>query len=454
MTRNRWDIGLVAALVGIGTGILLANLVLVAGASIGLVFALYGAVSSVPAAVELTASRAFESTGAGPGSEVQVSLSVENTGTAVLPDLRVADGVPDGCPVVEGTPQSSKPLRPGETLTVEYTVVLERGRFEFDDPVCRLRSFAGTDRQTQPIEAEGDRTLRCGAPLEEAPLTDTTLQHAGSVGTDTGGSGLEFYATRQYHHGDPMNRINWHQVAKTGEFVTVQYRRERAARTLILMDCRPSARVKHSRGYPTGGALAVYAAERIYESLDSAGVVTTLTVVGLENGPDPLLDSDGLPWVGPDSPKGAATALFRTATRRAADIDSSPSVDLPATPTPATKTAQSVRADGGPSSESTLGDETLIEKLQSRLSGETQVIICSPLMDEWTLDCASTLTAHDHSCHVISPDVTGWATTGHRLENLHRRRRIRVLNRAGVSVTDWPAEYPVDYALSETMSKL
>jgi uncharacterized protein (DUF58 family) len=448
----------VAALVAIGAGVLLANLVLVAAAVVGLAFALYGSVSTVPEAVELTATREFEASGAGPGSEVTVRLDVKNEGETVLPDLRVADGVPDGCPVVDGAARSSTPLGPGETLTIEYTVVLERGRFEFEDPVCRLRSFAGTDLQERTLTADGDRTLRCGAPLTEPPLTNAALRHAGSVATDTGGSGLAFYSTRQYHRGDPMSRINWHQVAKTGEFVTVQYRREQAARTVILMDCRPAARVKHSPEYPTGGALAVYAAERLYESLDRAGVVTTLSAVGLGEESEPFGGPAGLPWVGPDSPDGAPTALFRTATRVAADTDSVGSTEhdaeSPIASGVASPTGARIRADGGPVSERPDAETAMIEQLRARLPSEARVVVCSPLLDDWVLTLASTLRTAENPCHVISPDVTGTATTGRRISGIHRRRRIGGLERSGVSVTDWPASYPVEYALRKAFSQL
>lgn len=455
---DRWDVGLVAALVGIGTGILLANLVLVAGAIIGFVFALYGSVSSVPEEIELVATREFEVTGVGPGSEVRVTLTVENIAESVLPDLRVADGVPDGCPVVEGSSRGSKPLGPGETLSIEYTVVLERGRFEFEEPVCRLRSFAGTDLQEQTLSVEGDRSLRCGSPIEDAAPPNTTLQHAGSVPTDTGGSGLEFYSTRQYHHDDPMSRINWHQVAKTGEFVTVQYRNEQASHAVIVIDCRPAARVKRGQSYPTGSTLAVYAAERLYEALDSAGVVTTLTAVGLESESNSLGGPDELPWVGPESPDGAATALFRTATQTATNTVDLASVESNSRQTTAAGAEMPqvarARADGGPPSEDEESDATVIQQLRSRVPSGAQVVVCSPLMDGWVPDCVSTLTAYGNPCHVLSPDVTGEKSTGHRVSKIHRRRRIRILERSGISVTNWQTTYPVAYALRETMAQL
>ncbi|WP_436900928.1 DUF58 domain-containing protein [Halovenus halobia] len=448
---DRWDAGLVAALIALGTGLLLANLVLVSGAVVGLVFALYGTISMVPTDVSLSATRTFGTGGATPGSELTVTLEVENTGESVIPDLRVADGVPDACTVVAGSPRSSGPLTPGETVSIEYTIVLERGRFEFDQPTCRLRSLAGTDIQTRAVAVEGDSSITCGAPIADPPATASTLQHAGSVGTDTAGSGLEFYATRQYNPGDPMNRINWHQVAKTGEFVTVQYRRERAARTVLVVDCRPCTRVRRNQGYPTAGSLSVYVAERLYDALGAAGVVRTLTAVGLDSDDaQPLLGPDGLPWVSPDAPSGASIALFEQATKVATDT-TSPANDAPVSSAVSsldTGGRTGVSADGGPT------QDERVERLRSRIPGEAEVIVCSPLLDDWPVTLAESLSAHGHQTLVVSPDVTGGTSTGQRIDGLSRRLRLRALARLGVDVTDWPSNYPVEYALERTLSQL
>lgn len=443
MTRlGRWDAGLVAAVLALGAGLLLANLVLVGAAVVGLIFALYGTVSTVPAGVALAATRTFGTGGATPGSELTVTLDIENTGDSVIPDLRVADDVPEACPVVDGSSRASGALSPGDTLTVEYTIVLERGRFEFDSPTCRLRSLAGTDTQTRTISADGDSSLTCGAPIADPPTTASTLQHAGEVGTDNAGSGLEFFATRQYHPGDPMNRINWHQVAKTGEFVTVQYRQERAARTVLVVDCRPCTRVSYSPGYPTAGALSAYVAERLYDAFGTAGVVRTLTAVGLD-GTETFVGPDGLPWIGPDSPAGASRELFEHATRVAADR--SPPDGSVST---AGRTAPPASTDGGPSESKT------IDRLQSRVPAEAQVVVCSPLLDEWPVELAETLTSHGHETLVVSPDITGGDSTGQRITALSRRLRLRAVRRAGAEVTDWPATYPVEYALERTLTQL
>ena len=448
---NRWDVGLVVAILALGTGLLLANLVLVAAAVSGLVFALYGTLSTVPSDVSLSATRTFGTGGATPGSELAVTLEVQNTGESVIPDLRVADGVPDSCAVVSGSPRSSGPLTPGETLSIEYTIVLERGRYEFDRPTCRLRSLAGTDSQTRRVAVDGDSSVTCGATITDPPTTTSTVQHAGSVGTDTAGSGLEFYSTRQYNVGDPMSRINWHQVAKTGEFVTVQYRQEQSARTVLVVDCRPATRVRQRPGYPTAGALSVYVGERLYDALGSAGVVRTLTAVGLDtDAAEALVGADGLPWVSPESPAGASTALFEQATRVAAETTPTVRDTLTGGFSPGVGTSPNagVSADGG------IAQDDHIERLRSRIPSEAQVIICSPLLDDWPGALAERLTAHGHQTLVVSPDVTGGTSSSKRVAALSRRLRLRALGRSGIDMTDWPATYPVEYALKRTLAQL
>lgn len=495
MSRRRWDIGFVVALFTIGFGLLLADPVLVTAAVVGLAYVLYGSFSRLPDGVELSATREFDTTGTGPGQPVDVTLHVENTGEAVLPDLRVVDGVPEELGVVEGSPRDAFALGPGERATVEYTVVLQRGRFEFERPVTRLRSLAGTDRRSLELSVAGDSSLLCSETATRPQLADSTLRNAGTVPTDSGGSGLEFYSTRQYHPGDPMNRINWHQLAKTGEFVTVQYRRERAARTVIVVDCRPCTRVTPWAGYPTVGSLSAYAAERVYDALQKAGVVTTLTAVGVDEELSHLTGPDGLPWIDPGSKDGSSTALFRGAHRVARGAPEALSLRPPAPGIDrGERTAVRARADGGEGgSEQTGRDRTKAgrerdrgaasaeerreaasatgnragtgqhehwtrtertERLLSRLPADAQVVLCSPLLDNWPVEFARELELHGYPCTLISPDATSGTGYGQRIGAVHRRLRLRTLERTGVTVTDWPIDRPVEYALQYTLPQL
>lgn len=493
---HRWGVGLVATVALTGFGLLYANDTLLAGAMIPLAYVLYGALSGLPDDVELSVERTLTQETPTPGQRVGVTLTVENTSDDVLPDVRLIDGVPDELTVVEGSPRLCAPLSPGESETLSYTVLAKRGTFSFDSPVVRLRSLAGVDRLTSEIEDEGARTIACMNTVENLPATETPTPHAGIRPTDSGGSGLEFYATREYKHGDPVNRIDWHHVAKTGEFITIQYREERASTTVLVLDARPVTRVTREAGYPTGVELVAYAGERLYNALDEAGFHTSLTALGLDEGThgdeffEEQVDPDGLMWVSADgaSDRGRPQQLFEALTR-VADAESGqveldpPTMDLarptgPATQTrgrgnqnspeqqanrdvPATErpTADQHRthrrsASGGQNVDARTDGGERTDRLLARLPPDAQVVVCTPLLDTWPVSLVRELLGRDYSPLVVSPDAVSGVTPGKRLAATSRQLRLTALERAGVETVDWQVEQPIEHALRRSLPHL
>jgi uncharacterized protein (DUF58 family) len=428
---GRWRVGLVGALALVALGLLFADAVVLTAAAVPLVYVLYGTLSRL-GAVELDARRSFDRSHPVPGGPVEVTLEVENAGDAVLPDVRVVDGVPDELAVTGGSPRACVALAPGETATLSYTVVARRGEHEFVDPVVRLRSLAASERLTAELTVE-TATLSSRNPIQEPPLREASLPRAGTLPTDSGGSGLEFHATREYQSGDPMNRIDWRHYARTGEFVTVQYREERAVRTVLVVDARPVGRTTARQGSPTGGELCVYAAERLWEALDRADVVTSIAAVGVgEHDLPGLAGPDGLPWIGAGD-RARVQALFAgvrgVVTEGAGRVGTEP----PSVP------------DGN--------DETT-ERLIARLPPTAQVLVCSPLLDDWPVGLARALSRRNVPQVVLSPDVAGGATPGQRLTAIHRDLRLRAVERAGATTVRWNPEQPIDHALRRSLPHL
>jgi len=495
---RRWSVGLLAALSLVGTGLVYADPTLLTAALIPLAYVVYGTLSRAPDAGDLTISRSITPSTPEPGSEVEVSLTVHNGGEDVLPDVRVLDGVPDELAVSGGSARLGTPLSPGETEQCSYAVLARRGEYEFGEPAVRLRSLAAGRRVTRTVPAAGDSVLTCTATAGDAPLQQTATNRRGALTVDSGGPGQEFYATRQYKRGDPVNRIDWHHVAKTGEFVTVQYRKEQAARTVLIVDARPLNRVTARPGSPTGAGMAAYAGERLYDALTAAGVKTSVTAVGVDDGPfDALVGPDGLPWVDPGDEPGrrgragvllqrlqtetdggvgplslgfpaaafaeggaAAWATFGVATAGGAD-GSRPGSDTPdAGPTDGTTVYPGTRADGGRAErwrETLFEDGELdgeIRALLSRLPADAQVLLCSPLLDNWPVALGSALTMREYPLVVVSPDVVDAGTPGQRLAGVARRARLRALRRMGVETVDWRTDSPIDYALRRSLPHL
>ena len=471
---RRWGVGLVATLALVGVGLLYASPTLLTGAAVPLAYVLYGALSRVPEGASVRAERAFDRGNPAPGEPVGVELTVTNAGDRVLPDVRVIDGVPEELAVTEGSPRVCTALAPGESVTLSYEVVAKRGEYGFADPAVRLRSVAGTERATAEVAADGDRTLVGTNAVREPPLDDAALPRAGTLPTDSGGSGLEFHATRQYRPGDPMTRVDWRHYAKTGEFVTVQYREEQALRTVLVVDARPVGRVTGEPGYPTGAELAAYAAQRLDDALESAGVVASVTAVGLDGeGLDGLVGPDGLPWVDSDGRNRAAHAerLFR-ATQRVGEgepagvarepspadaaagvpggagpgVDATAAADASAGPDAAAGTVPDGGA-GDPDTERT-------RRLLARLPPDAQVVLCTPLVDDWPVEFARALAVRDYPQVVLSPDVTGGESVGQRVGALQRELRLRTLERTGATVAGWDLGQPIDYALRRSLPHL
>jgi uncharacterized repeat protein (TIGR01451 family) len=468
---KRWRIGLVATLALTGFGLLYARQTLIVAAAIPLAYVLYGTLSQVPDA-DFTVTRAFDVQDPSPGEAVGVTLTVENTGDATLTDCRIIDGVPEELAVTGGSPRACVAIPPGESAQLSYTVVAKRGEYDFAEPAVRLRSLAATERLTESHAVDGDETLSCANALRDAPLRDATLPRAGTMPTDTGGSGLEFYATRQYQPGDPMNRVDWRHYAKTGEFVTVQYRQEQAIRTVLVVDARPIGRVTPHPGYPTGAELCAYAGERLYDALSEAGVSTSVTAVGVEQDTlDGLIGPDGLPWVNPEASGYRAShvrTLFsglQTVTDSGAETGSLADLlgrrtgsDRVAT-APEPDAASTTPDDGSAPTEPAAmapdgGLDRRTRRLLARLPPNAQVVLCTPLLDDWPVGLARALSVRGYPLVVVSPDVAGADSLGQRIAETTRQLTLAAIERTGATTVGWNVDQPIDYALRRSLPHL
>ncbi|WP_128478144.1 DUF58 domain-containing protein [Halorussus pelagicus] len=435
-------------------GLLYAEARLFAAAAVPLAYVAVGALSSLSGATEPEVTRAFDPASPPPGGEVEVTLTVHNPGESALADVRIVDGVPDELAVSSGSPRAAVALRPGEEATVSYSVVAKRGDYEFGDPAVRVRTVSGTDRVTTAVEADGETTLSCSRSVADPPFGRASPRRVGTHTTDSGGEGIEFHSTREYRPGDPISRLDWRRFAKTGDLTTVRFREERAARTVVVVDARPVARTTPSAGYPNGAALSAYAAERLYDALTGANVATSVTAVGL--GEDDLeggLPPDDLPWADSDG-AGSARLVF-DAVGRAADRDDPDSVPTDGT-SPVTATAAAA-ADGGVPDGSSDPADAMTRRLLARLPGDAQVVVVSPVLDDWPESLARALAARGHDVAALSPDVTGGdarSSPGRSVAATRRAIRLWDLRTAGATTVDWDVDDPLGIALERSLRSL
>jgi uncharacterized repeat protein (TIGR01451 family) len=369
-------------------------------AVIGVGFAAYARFGEAPSA-DLTVERELSEESPDPDEEVVVTVTVRNVGSTTLPDLRVVDGVPPGLSVTDGTARLGTALRPGKRATFSYTVTATRGSHEWEPTTAIVRNVSGSQERT--VDVASETTLRCLPTLEassDLPLRGLTTPYSGRVATDVAGSGLEFHSTREYRQGDPLSRVDWNRYARSGELSTVSFREERAATVVLLVDSREAAYRAPDDETPNAVERSVEAAGEAFSALLSSG-----DRVGIASyGPEEC-------WLAPSTgEQHRATARRLLADHPAFSVS--------------------------PSEESFYPSISL-RRLRRRLPADAQIMLFSPLADDYIATVAERLDAYGHQLTLVSPDPTVDDTATNRLARLERDARLRELRGRGIRVIDW-----------------
>ncbi|WP_257298120.1 DUF58 domain-containing protein [Haloarchaeobius sp. FL176] len=346
-----------------------------------------------------------------PGDRVAVELTVTNEGETAVADCRLVDGVPAGLPVVDGSPRAAVALAPGESTTLRYAVVARRGSHEFGPTLTVERDPAGTSAVEclRPVES----TLRVLPRFEAVPTVPLRRQGtraAGEIRTGEGGEGTTFHATREYRKGDPLSRVDWRRWARTGEFATVEFERERAATIVFVVDARGASYVAPDPDSEHALDRALGAVASLYPALTATGNRVGLTAVSTADC-----------WLPPGAGK-AHRARFRETLGTHPALSSAPESD-------------------------NLAARTAIARLHRRLPTGAQVLLLSPLCDDYAAQIARRFEVGGHPATVVSPDPTTTRSPGQSLARVARRNRIHDLREAGVTVVDWAWDEPLSTAL-------
>jgi len=405
LDTHHWTGVTAFALIALAAGVLASQPPLILASAVGVGVAGYARVTPPPGLTDLTVRRTVGDPDPDPGDEVEVTVTVENEGDSFLPDLRLVDLVPPNMRVVEGSPRLYTSLRPGAHSRFQYTLVAERGAHEWS-LLAVGSGFAGSVEQEAVVEPEGETGIDCYPRLRtvtEVPVRSQTTVYSGQLSTDVGGSGLEFHSVREYRPNDPMRRVNWKRVARTGDLATIDFREERAAQIVLLFDAREGAYVASAPGEQHALDRSVAAASEVYAALADKGDLVGMAAF------------DTVPcWLGP----GAGTEHEERARQLLAHHPAM---------SPLPPELQDL--DGGYVDPMT--------HVLRQLSSGTQVMLFSPLISEYPAEVARRLDSAGHRVTIISPDPTADRTAGQRLARVERAIRVNRLREYGLNIVDW-----------------
>ena len=426
-TGHWWGVGGLA-LAAIGGGLLYdaPGLVLAGAVAIGYVAVAGSGGQSAPA---VCVERECSTETPEAGDLVEVRTTVRNDGDRPLFDVRIVDGVPAGLTVVEGSPRLGTSLRPGERESLTYTVEAREGTHDFDPAMVIVGSRMRSSERVVYVPVE--TSIHCAGSLEGAGNASSIVRATRSV---TGrhrshrpGQGLDLHSVRTYRQGDPLNRIDWNRYARTGDLATIRFHADRASRLLLVIDTREPS-------YTAPSPTETHAVDR------AATAASQIAIAALEAG-----DAVGIAGVGP--------------TRRGADdrptndlMDDSPCYLPPSLGWEhRLKLQRCVSTHPQFSTVPPTGGATWIAQLQylrRQLTGETQVVLFTPLVDRGGPLIARRLAARGHSVTVVSPDPTTDRTVTTAIAAISRRLRCEGLRSAGIPVVDWPYDESIDTTLA------
>jgi uncharacterized protein (DUF58 family) len=423
--------GLVVGVAAVIVGTLLGNAAVLLSAIVGFAYAAYGYTMPDPE-TGVRVERSIETPSPAAGASVAVSVTVTNEGETAIPDLSVRDTPPEGLAVIGGETALATSLEAGETAALSYRVEATTGTHHFGETKLVAENVSGTARFRADVTI--DARLSCDHTTDAVPLSNQTTPFEGRVPADAGGTGTEFYATREYRAGDPPNRIDWNRYAATRDPTTIEFREHRAAEVLVVLDADSPGNVRRS---PTadpetlGQSASREIVTRLLAANNAVGAARVDRFDTRAFGRRATID-----YLRPLADDLQSTRIERLFATEIDDIGSA--------------------LNSGPFPEESGGMDRCVrfkhdgaDRVVRSLPEETQVIALTPLLDDRQVDTLARFLSAGHDVTVAMPDVLP-DTPGGRIDGLDRADRIDSLRRRGAVVLPWNPEEPLSIALARS----
>lgn len=460
----------------LGVGILSFAPAAIAAGAVLLLFLLAGLLQTpTPPAEHLTTTYDISPENPQPAESVTIDVTITNTSDKTFPDIRFVDTVPEELTVTDGSPRIAKPLQPGQSITLTYTVTAQRGTFSFGPITARTRTLIGSMWVQEQLPLSPDSTLHCAVNADDIPLEERASHYIGGLLGDSGGEGVEFHATREYHRGDSPSKINWRELAKRSELSTITYRKQQAAEITMITDARGWSHVSPEKGTPPTASLSIYAAYQLTTSLIDRGHYVGMTVPGLkpQNAGRRGRGRDGFPYRRFDHGRGDEQQY--RAFELIDEVEEATRIEHPTGDKTAPLRDYGTGGFHGGRDSSGVFDmypfklhiNEFVNSLTEWANPMTQFMFITPMLDDGAHGLCMKLQNMGFSVVVISPDplkattetpavsevsANTYATSDAsssmdsvpgRLLNIQRATRIESLRHQGITVIDWNPNTPL-----------
>ncbi|MEM3341460.1 MAG: DUF58 domain-containing protein [Thermoplasmata archaeon] len=256
-------------------GLILASFLLLVWGLFFVVFVLvnsfYMKIAKLAVKREISSDKLFED------AEADVTLTVENKGSATG-ELELRDTLPRQMYIKYGNNYTVLALEEGEVVNLRYTFLSPiRGLYEIGPVSIRQGDPFGLFYRETHLPIRDTITIfpRIEHVRDVAVMSKVPKMYPGAVRLRQPGQGSEFYALREYFHGDEFKNINWKAFARSGELMINEREREVVSDITIIVDSRAisSAGVESRSPIVLSCRVAATLASFFLKRRDSVGLI-------------------------------------------------------------------------------------------------------------------------------------------------------------------------------------
>ncbi|MDG5816721.1 DUF58 domain-containing protein [Chitinispirillales bacterium ANBcel5] len=171
---------------------------------------------------------------------VEVAINITNKGEKIE-EFSFADPTPCGFEIIDGTNKILTSLSPEENVILRYSLRAKRGTHSITHAhICvsdNFGLFKTNFNYHLPFELYVKPPVKKYDSIPVRP--PRTRGFSGPVPSRQSGSGMSFFAVREYQSGDSLRHINWKIAARhQSNLYTNVYQKDRVADIALILDSR------------------------------------------------------------------------------------------------------------------------------------------------------------------------------------------------------------------------